>query len=192
MAALRRNSLNCSTGRGDMYTDELSNRGSVKTYWSRVLVAAAICLLASCGGGSSMATNLAEAGVFAHARTICREYNNHIYRERALEGKGKAALGPGPFLARKEAEVASLRSVMGSVDNLPHVGTYLLDLSEQLALLSALSRELRKGHASYFRLALSKSYITESRRLNVKVATDAKALDLIPCIGPSPRRAIAG
>lgn len=160
------------------------------------LMAALTCsaaVPAGCGGGSSStATNSAEAHSFALANAICREYNDYIYAQRALENKGNAGSGPQQFLAHDEAELARLRAVLSSTGKLPRVALYISDLAAQGRLLTTLSKEVGKGYAAYVNLALSKSYRNESGRLAVAVAADAKALGLTSCLGPRPRKPVGG
>jgi hypothetical protein len=164
---------------------------SKKTGLATVLICLAIAL-AGCGsGGSSTATTAVEAHAFTLANAICREYNAHIYAERALEERGVSS-GPGLFLAHKEAELTRLRVLMSSAGKLPGVDTYISDLAAEDRLLTALSREVPKGYAAYVHLALSKSFRDESHRLAVELAADEKALGLTSCLGPSPRKPIGG
>jgi hypothetical protein len=157
------------------------------------VVPAVVCLLVGCSGGGSLAvTSPVEAHTFALANAICQEYNTDTYAERALEEKGNAGTGPEQFLAHKEMEIARLRAVLSVARKLPRAGAYISDLAAQDGLLTALSKEVGKGYKAYMQLALSKSYRDESRRLDIKVAADAKALHLAPCIGLSPRHPIGG
>jgi hypothetical protein len=173
-------------------------RGRQRQHWwwlhpRLAVVAAVACLLAGCsGGGSSAVTSPTEAHTFALANAICREYNAYVSVEQALEEKGNAGSGPEQFLAHKEAGIARLRNVLSAARKLPRVGVYISDLAARDGLLTALSKEVGKGYKAYMQVALSISYRDESRRLDINVAADAKALHLVPCMGPPPRHPIGG
>jgi hypothetical protein len=150
------------------------------------------CLLAGCGSsGTSMSKNMGARAV-AFADTICREYNSSIYTERVLEDKGGQGPRPGQFLADREAEFTKLRAVMDSAREISRVRVYISDLTVQDRFLTALSKEVGKGYAAYLHFALSRSFRYGAHRSEVKVADDAKALGLTPCIGPRPRKPIEG
>jgi hypothetical protein len=164
---------------------------STKTGLATLIICLAVALSGCGGGGSSTATTAIEAHTFTLANAMCREYNAHIYAERALEERGVSS-GPGTFLAHKEAELTRLRALMSSAGKLPGVDTYISDLAAEDRLLTALSKEVPKGYAAYVHLALSKSYRDKSHRLVVELAADEKALGLTSCLGPTPRKPIGG
>jgi hypothetical protein len=155
-------------------------------------VAVVSCLLVGCdNSGTSMSKNVGAHAVTV-ANAICREYNSYIYTERGLEDKGGQGSEPGQFLADREAEIGRLRAALSTTSESPQMRSYITSLVAEERLLAALHNEVKTGYEAYTHLALSKSYRDESRRLSLKLAAEARALGLESCIGPHPRRPIAG
>ena len=157
-------------------------------------VVVAACLLVGCGrGGASSSPRSVEEHSIALANRVCADYRAYEDAQGAHEGTSDHGSATEQFLAHKEVEIATLRTLMSSAGELPGVRAYISDLAAQDGLLTAFSKALRQHDTAYLQhVVLSRSYANESRRLDLKVAADEKALGLTACTAPSTRPAISG
>lgn len=133
--------------------------------------------LAGCGGGSPTAANAAETHLVALANAICRESND-------------SRVTGATVLAKRDSELAMLRSLARADRRLPRVETYISDLAARSRLRAVMLHEAsaRKNGSATDAFSLLK----ESYRLDAKVDVDENALRLTACIGPRPRPPIEG
>jgi hypothetical protein len=121
--------------------------------------------LAGCGAGSSSTTaSTAETRLVSLANEICRE---------SLDLRATGAT----VEARRDQELAKLRSLASADRQLPRVHQYLSDLHAQ----DRLRTELRRAGNKAYELDRE-----DVRRLDLKIQADEKALGLTACIGSLP------
>lgn len=142
-----------------------------------VLICVAVAL-GGCGGGTSSPT---EARLAALANAVCTR---------------SETLGERPgFLS---TDLARLRALIHADRKLPRVATLISDLAARQRAQAAMRKLFRKaGNGASFSGkegdgANDFSLLEESYRLDVKVQADERALGMISCIGPPPRKPIGG
>lgn len=151
-----------------------------------------MCGLAGCGNAGTTVGDSGEAHALELADGICREYNSEVEAE-STESTSSGSGPGGPLAAieqslrRSEVEAARLRGVLAGSNQIPAVAKYRSDLAANGNVLMVQSRRLERGHATY-----EPAYATESQRIYRKLASDAKALGLVACLGPRPRHPIRG
>lgn len=167
----------------------------------RAPITALVCIsaaLAGCGGGSSTAsgpatpTSAEKAHALALASTACAEYDRFIESQQAHEGSGSPNTELEQFLENTDTRSRTVREAMRPIRTLPHVAAYIADLTAQEGSLTALSTQLGKSPEAYLKLAETEPFASNTRKYAADVANDAKLLGLSACVGPHPRKPVAG
>lgn len=150
---------------------------NVRHYSPVVVFTCIVAALAGCGGSAS---SLAEAHLATVANAVCAK---------------SESLGERSGFLR--ADLARLRALMHADRKLPRVSTYLSDSAAQRRVQAEMRKLSKEADNGVFSGKGAKgpnafSFMEESYRLEVKVQADLKALGVVSCIGPRPRKPIRG